>query len=132
MSAEQNDGAWPIPKFYFKVTFGSQDGAVVFNEVSGLDIEADVIEYRKSNSQMFATSKMPGLKKHGNVTLKKGVFVNDVNFKKWFESIDSDAVDYETVVIQLVDEFERPTMTWELNNALPIKMSGTGFNGNPN
>lgn len=132
MSAEQNDGAWPIPKFYFKVTFGSQDGAVVFQEVSGLDTEADVIEYRKSNSQMFTTSKMPGLKKYGNVILKKGVFVSDSKFWDWYKSIQMNTTKRETITIQLVDENGSPTMTWTLANGFPTKITGKDLKSDAN
>ena len=44
---------------------------------SGLESEAQVIEYRAGNSAIFSTIKMPGLKKVGNVTMKKGIFVTD-------------------------------------------------------
>ena len=32
-----------------------------FQEVSGLDMKAQVIEYRAGNSQVFSTIKMPGI-----------------------------------------------------------------------
>ena len=69
---------WPLPKFYFQVKWDSEE--VAFQEVSGLDTEAQIIEYRHGNSKEFSTIKMPGLKKFGNVTMKKGVFVKDNKF----------------------------------------------------
>ena len=78
MAGEAQDNVWPLPKFYFQVKLG--DTEVAFQEVSGLDIEAQIIEYRHGNSPEFSTIKMPGIKKVGNVTLKKGVFVKDNAF----------------------------------------------------
>ena len=74
--SKQSTNVWPLPKFYFQVKW---DSAVLsFEEVSGLDVEAQPIEYRHGDSPIFAPTKMPGLKKYGNVTMKKGVFKADV------------------------------------------------------
>ena len=62
-------------------------GTPVFQEVSGLESEAQVIEYRAGNNPIFAPIKMPGLQKVGNVTMKKGIFVTDQNLWTWFSSI---------------------------------------------
>lgn len=44
MAGEVQDTVWPLPKFYFQVKIADQEAQ--FQEVSGLDIEAQVIEYR--------------------------------------------------------------------------------------
>jgi phage tail-like protein len=80
--SKQSAATWPMPKFRFEVRW---DMAVMsFQEVSGLDVEAQPIEYRHGDSPVFSTIKMPGLKKVGNVTLKKGVFKSDHKFWDWF------------------------------------------------
>ncbi|WP_197080607.1 phage tail protein [Methylophilus sp. TWE2] len=68
----QQSGVWPLPKFYFQVQWDSE--VILFQEVSGLDMETKVIEYRSGDSPVFSTIKMPGIKKYGNITMKKGVF----------------------------------------------------------
>ena len=45
----------------FKVEIGSLK-EIAFKEVSGLDAEAQIIEYRHGNSPQFSTIKMPGIK----------------------------------------------------------------------
>lgn len=52
MAGEAQDNVWPLPSFYFKVELGSL-GEIAFKEVSGLDMEAKVIEYRHGNSPGF-------------------------------------------------------------------------------
>ena len=53
MAGEKQDSVWPLPVFYFKVEIGSL-GEIAFKEVSGMDAEAQVIEYRHGNSpQVF-------------------------------------------------------------------------------
>ncbi|MDX1447385.1 phage tail protein, partial [Lishizhenia sp.] len=113
------------PKFYFKVKLGPQHSTVSFQEISGLDSETQPIEYRHGDSTQFSTIKMPGIVKSGNVTLKKGIFVNDNNFWKWYDAIKMNTIKRETVVIQLLDETGGPTMTWTLANAWPTKITGT-------
>ena len=132
MAGEAQDNIWPLPKFYFKVSLGSQDSTVAFQEVSGLDTETQPIEYRHSDSKKFSTIKMPGISKSGNVTLKKGIFVNDNNFWKWYEAIKMNTIKRETVVIQLLDEGGNPTMTWTIANAWPTKITGTDMKSDAN
>lgn len=130
MAGEAQDNVWPLPKFYFQVKLG--DTEVAFQEVSGLDIEAQIIEYRHGNSKEFSTIKMPGIKKTGNVTLKKGVFVKDNSFWDWFSQINMNTIERKTVVISLLDEGGNPTMVWTLNNAWPTKITGTDMKSDGN
>ena len=123
---------WPLPKFYFKVKLGSQDNTVSFQEVSGLDTETQIIEYRHGDSKTFSPIKMPGIAKVGNVTFKKGVFVKDNNFWKWYDDIKMNTIKRETVVIQLLDQTGAPTMTWTLTNAWPTKITGTDLKSDGN
>lgn len=130
MAGEAQDNVWPLPKFYFQVKLG--DTEVSFQEVSGLDIEAQIIEYRHGNSKEFSTIKMPGIKKTGNVTLKKGVFAKDNAFWDWFNQIKMNTIERKTVVISLLDEAGAPTMVWSLNNAWPTKITGTDMKSDGN
>lgn len=130
MAGEKQDNVWPLPKFYFQVKIGDKE--VPFQEVSGLDIEAQIIEYRHGNSKEFATTKMPGIRKTGNVTLKKGVFVKDNGFWDWFNKIKMNTIERQTVVISLLDEAGKPTMVWTLTNAWPTKITGTDMKSDGN
>lgn len=130
MAGDKQDNVWPLPKFYFQVKLGDKE--VPFQEVSGLDIEAQIIEYRHGNSKEFSTIKMPGIKKTGNVTLKKGVFVKDNGFWDWFNKIKMNTIERQTVVISLLDEGGKPTMVWTLNNAWPTKITGTDMKSDGN
>lgn len=113
---------WPLPSFSFQVSWGSQS-KIPFQEVSGLDTETQVIEYRHSNSPAFSTIKMPGIKKFGNVTMKKGIFVKDNAFWAWYSQITMNTIKRIGVVVQLLDEKGAPTMTWTLTNAWPTKIT---------
>jgi len=123
---------WPMPKFRFEVDFGTQLKKIAFQEVSGMDKEVQIIEYRHSNSNLFSTIKMPGIAKYGNVTMKRGIFVNDNNFWKWMDEIKMNVIARRTVLIKLLDEAGAVTMQWQLNNAWPTKITGTDLKSDGN
>ncbi|RNM04639.1 phage tail protein [Dickeya undicola] len=131
----QSSTVWPMPKFHFEVKWDGGAGASMvasFQEITGLDIEAQIIEYRAGNSPVFSTIKMPGIIKSGNVTLKKGIFVKDNNFYDWFSKIKMNTIARTAVTINLLDESGSPAMTWKLKNAWPTKVSGTDLKSDGN
>ncbi|MBP2845907.1 phage tail protein [Dickeya oryzae] len=131
----QSTTVWPMPKFHFEVKWDGGAGASMvasFQEITGLDIEAQIIEYRAGNSPVFSTIKMPGIIKSGNVTLKKGIFVKDNNFYDWFSKIKMNTIARTAVTINLLDESGSPAMTWKLKNAWPTKISGTDLKSDGN
>jgi len=118
----QSKTVWPLPKFYFQVKWDST--VMSFQEVSGLDTETQPIEYRNGDSKEFSVIKMPGIKKTGNVILKKGVFKPDNKFWDWFNQIKMNTIKRVPVTISLLDEGGAATMVWTLANAWPTKITG--------
>jgi phage tail-like protein len=128
--SQQSPNVWPMPKFYFQVKW---DSAVMsFEEISGLDVESQPIEYRHGDSPVYASIKMPGLKKYGNITMKKGVFKGDNKFWDWFNQIKMNTIKRVPVTISLLDETGKPTMVWTLTNAWPTKITGTDLKAQGN
>ena len=123
---------WPMPKFRFEVDLGTDLKGVAFQEVSGMDVENQVIEYRKSNSPLFSVQKMPGIAKYGNITMKRGIFVNDNTFWNWHAEIKMNTIKRRTVLIKLLDEAGAVTMQWQLDNAWPTKITSTDLKSDGN
>jgi len=126
----QSTNVWPLPKFHFQVKWDAE--VMSFQEVSGLDMEAQIIEYRHGDSKEFSTVKMPGIKKFGNVTMKKGVFKSDNKFWDWFNEIKMNTIKRKPVTISLLDEEGGATMVWTLANAWPTKITGTDLKSDGN
>ena len=106
------DANYPLPGFHFSVDFG---GTIInCNEVSGLDMEVEVIEYRAGDDQTFSTQKMSGLKKTGDVSVKKGIFAGDQEYYAWFNEVSMNTPSRKDVIISLLDESHSPVMTWKL------------------
>ena len=103
-----------------------------FQEVSGLDIQSEEIKYRHGDSPEFSVIKMPGMKKVGNITMKKGVFKGDNKFWDWFKEIKMNTIKRLPVTISLLDEGGNATMVWTLTNAWPTKITGTDLKSEGN
>lgn len=127
-----SNSEWPMPKFHYQVDFDAELKGIAFQEVSGLDTETQKIEYRHGDSHKFSTISMPGISKHGNATMKRGVFVKDAVFFNWYEQIKMNTIKKRTVLIKLLDESGRVTMQWTLNNAWPTKITGMDLESDGN
>ena len=73
---------YPWTKMHFLVTIEQSSAQALFSEVTGLESTVDVIEFRFGNSKSFSPMKVPGLVKHGNLTLKAG-YTSSSEFRTW-------------------------------------------------
>lgn len=132
----------PLTKMNFIVT--ADKATAAFSEVSGVEASVDVIEFRQGNSNSLAPMKLPGLVKHGNVTLKYGCTLNN-DFLKWAIDCVSETRSkdiYREVSIELVDvtsaapnKVAKTTSgkcIWKLKNAWVTKYSAPDLNATAN
>jgi phage tail-like protein len=97
-------------------------------------MEAEAVEYRDGTDPSLTVRKIPGLKKYGNVSLKRGVAPVDAGngLYEWFNTIRAGTADRRTVTISLLDEERNPAMTWKMIDAWPTKVEGPGLNATGN
>ncbi|OXA95887.1 phage tail protein [Flavobacterium hercynium] len=117
----QSAATWPLVKFSFQVKW--DDAELIFQEVTGLSSETQVIEYRGGSSKVYSTVKMPGIQKFGNVTLKKGMFLGDKALWDKYNLITMNTYKRATITISLLDEKNDVAMSWTLANAFPVKIT---------
>ena len=129
--AAQSAQAWPVPEFHFSVEI-SNVGKISCKEVSGLDVESNVIEYRSGNMAGLTKIKMPGLRKSGDVTLKKVMSKDGKKLWDWFNQVKMNTIQRESVTIALLDESGSPVQSWKLTNAWPKKYTVEGFKADGN
>lgn len=121
---------YPLPKFHFNVEWGGVK--IGFTEVTGLDHQVEAIEYREGSSPIYSKTKMPGLHKFSNITLKRGTFEGDTDFYKWLNSISLNTVDRRDITIKLLNEKHEPVMTWTAVNAFPLKVQASDLKADGN
>lgn len=119
-------GNYPLPVTHFLVEWGGIRNG--FIEVSGLSAELEVVEYREGSSPETTISKIPGLKKFTNITLKRGVVRGDNDFFKWFNSVYFSQVEKRGIVISLLNEAHEPVRIWRVKNAWPVKIENSPLN----
>lgn len=132
--AEDPKKNYPLPKFHFQLEWGGT--RVGFTEVSGLDFETEVIEYREGNNPTFTKIKQPGMKKYPNITLKRGTFLGDFEFfeqwKKTFMFQEGKEKFRRDVTIKLLNEEHQPIISWTLSKAWPSKIQSTDLKADAN
>jgi phage tail-like protein len=128
---------YPLPKFHFEVSWGGT--RMGFTEVTGLDFETEVIEYREGNNPTYNKHKQPGLTKYSNVTLKRGSVLQDFEFfklwretAKFQESNKIKKVFRRDITIKLLNEDHKPVITWTLENAWPKTIKSTDLKSDGN
>ena len=112
---------YPLAAFHFKV--GMARLSAEFTEVTGLNIEVQPIEYRHGLSPTYSVTKMPGLQKYGNITLKRGVFKSNNEFFELYQQIKMNKVERHDILISLLDETHAPVMQWQVREAWVSKIT---------
>lgn len=122
--------SYPLVKFHFQVDWGGTK--IGFTEVSGLDVETEVIEYRAGSSPEYSKIKMPGMQKFSNITLKRGTFNNDNEFYNWWNTVKLNTIERRDITISLLNESHEPVVTWKIKNAWPSKVQSTDLKADGN
>jgi phage tail-like protein len=114
---------------HFTVSWDDDQQTSSFSEVSGLTMEAEVIEYRGGADPQFSTRKQPGLRKFSNVTLKRGIAPAEAGngLFEWYNSVTIGFVRRRNVTVSLLNEERRPVMIWKIKEAWPVKVEGPGL-----
>lgn len=121
---------YPLPKFHFQVEWGG--ARIGFTEVTGLNVETQVIEYREGSSPEYHKLKMPGMQKFDNITLKRGLMQADNEFYKWWNTVALNTIERRNVTISLLNENHEPVFVWKIKNVWPVKVSGTDLKADGN
>ena len=117
----------PYRNFRFRLEIDGLD-AGSFSEVSGFDATMDVVEYRAGDDPAITPTKLPGLIKYGNITLKWGSSETMVLYD-WLIDITEGTIEKKTVTLTALDEEGSPAASWRCINAWPVKYTAPDFNG---
>ncbi len=122
---------YPLPRFHYQVDWGGTK--LNFTEVTGMDQQVEVIEYRHSDSKDFSKIKMPGMRKFSNITMKRGKFEGDFDYNNWIDEISNERVNgRRDVVIRLMNEKHEPVAVWKAVRCFPIKITAPDLKSDAN
>lgn len=114
----------PYSNFNFKVV--DQSGKTVggFSDVSGLNAEVTVAEYRTGMDKQNHVVKIPGVHKFENVTLKRGI-VDSKSFWDWMKETWTKGPGAKREIrVVLQNEQHQDVQQWKLTGAWPTKYTG--------
>lgn len=121
---------YPLPKFHFQVEWGGS--RIGFTEISGLDVSIDAIEYRDGASPEYHKTKMPGMQKFSNITMKRGIFKSDNDYYSWLNTVQLNTIERRDITISLLNENHEPVVVWKIKNAFPVKVQSTDLKADGN
>lgn len=127
--------SYPLPKFHFEVTFG--DTKFNCTEVSGLDFETEVIEYRGGADTEYHKTKQAGLTKYANITLKRGTFADKSKefYTQWAKTVyfqEGEEQYRGDLTISLLGEDHKPVISWKAEKAYLTKLQSTDLKADGN
>ena len=122
----------PYIAFNFLVDLGTGDTGSVqagFQEVSGLNMEIKLADYRNGNEPVNHVRKVIGMHSFGDVTLKRGL-IGALDLWEWIgQARDGSQAATRNVTIQMLDEAHNDAvMTWRLSNARPMRYTAPSLN----
>ena len=83
-------------------------------------------------SPEYFKTKMPGMQKYSNITLKRGTFATDNEFYAWWNTVKLNTIERRDVIISLLNEAHEPVVVWKVKNAWPTKIQSTDLKADGN
>ncbi len=118
----------PFAKYRFTVEWGGT--RLGFSEVSGLEMETEVIEYREGADAETSKRQLAGMRKFGKLSMKRGVTQNDNEFYEWWNAVREG--DLRDVQVTLNDELGEPVFRWILSGAFVSKLTPSDLKADGN
>jgi phage tail-like protein len=119
----------PLRNVRFRVEIDGVEAAG-FSEVSGLNAETEIIEYRQG-TEHTTVRKLPGLTKFANVTLKRGI-TDSMELWEWRKAIMDGDIQRRTVRITLLDEAGDDRASFLIRRAWPAKYEASDLDASGN
>ena len=119
----------PYAQFNFLIELGNVTTAG-FTEMTGLNTESDIIEYREGSDPNYVR-KLPALTKFGNVTLKRG-YTQGRELWDWRNTTLLGNTERREGAIILLDEGRDPVLRWNFFDAWVNKYEGPALNATAN
>lgn len=101
-----------------------------FSEVRGLEVEAEVHDYREGGQNEYVHKLRGPLRYPSNLVLKRGV--TDETLRAWFDEVSVGKVVRRNGTISLLDARGQTVRSWNFEQACPIKWVGPELRADSN
>jgi phage tail-like protein len=120
----------PFRAFNFRLEIDNLPVAA-FSDASGMTSDGDVVDYRTGVDIPLTARKLPGLRKYGPITLKRGM-LHDSSLWDWYRNISIGLKDRRNGSVILMDEERNDVLRWNFEAAWPNKIEGPALNAKGN
>lgn len=123
-------GKNPYSAFNFIIEIDNAPVAA-FSEVDALTADGNVIEYREGEDGDRAFRKLQGLRKFGQITLKRG-YTASPDLWSWWQSIRRGDAHRKSGIILFLNKAREPILKWAIKEAWINKWEGPAMNATTN
>lgn len=110
---------FPAYRFYVEID-GKKEA--VFTEVTGLQMEMEVLEYAEGGNNGFVY-RLPGRTKVGNITLQRGMVTSNAFFE-WCLDVAAGKIARRNVSVVMYDVAGNEIRRWSFVGAYPVRWVG--------
>jgi len=127
-TGDRND---PLRGYNFRIELDNT-AVAAFREASGLSLNTDPVDYREGTDNWLSVRKLPGLRKHGNILLKRGITNKSPDLWNWYLNILNGVDDRRKGAIVLQDEQHNDKLRWEFQQGWICKWEAASMNATSN
>jgi phage tail-like protein len=117
----------PVLAFRFSVEIGALHVAG-FSEVSGLQAEIEIQEYREGGVNTYIHKRAGPTKYPSNLILKKGL-TDSTELWSWYTDVLRGKIERKQVDVVLMNNAGEESRRWKVQNAYPVKWTGPDLKG---
>ena len=120
----------PFRTFNFRLEIDDIPVAA-FSDVGGLQSDGEIADYRTGMDIPLTMRRIPGLRKFGPITLKRGM-VSDTTLWDWYRNIVNGKQDRRNGSVILMDEQRNDVLRWHFVSGWPNKISASDLKASGN
>ena len=120
----------PFRTFNFRLEIDDTPVAA-FSDVTWLQSDGEVADYRTGMDLPLNTRRIPGLRKYGPISLKRGM-VSDSTLWDWYRNIATGKLDRRNGSVILMDEQRKDVLRWNFESAWPNKIQASDLKASGN
>jgi len=102
--------------------------ATAFSEVSGIEADVAVVDYRPGNDNAPGPRKLPGEAHFSSLLLKRGMTA-DLSLWNWMKQVLDGKIERKNLSVVLFNDAGQEVLRFNFRDAWPVKWSGPILNG---